>query len=312
MYTGVLLSYVGIGANLLHLSYVHEIAKKYGPIELITFSEKIPLILKYDPAFKNISFINKYNKKFIDIFKFSNFLRSKKLDKLYIFYPSVRLKIAGKLAGIPEVKCYPLFKKNKLHLVKAAQNFTKQVLNIDDCKTETKFFLSKEEKEKSSLFIKKEKKNIFIGASSSGPTNQWSIDNFIKLINKIKQKVNSHFFILVGKNEVAISEKIINEIGKQNATSMHDLANDQISSIASCSDFYIGNDTFPHHICCQRSIPSIILLIDTPRAYSDYSKYQHQITPDNISLDDMTHGTRAGPDSIKVEKIFNKFLELLD
>ena len=45
MYTGVLLSYVGIGANLLHLSYVHEIAKKYGPIELITFSEKIPLIL---------------------------------------------------------------------------------------------------------------------------------------------------------------------------------------------------------------------------------------------------------------------------
>ena len=155
MYTGVLLSYVGIGANLLHLSYVHEIAIKYGPIELITFSEKIPLILKYDPAFKNISFINKYNKKFIDIFKFSNFLRSKKLDKLYIFYPSVRLKIAGKLAGIPEVKCYPLFKKNKLHLVKAAQNFTKQVLNIDDCKTETKFFLSKEEKEKSSLFIKK-------------------------------------------------------------------------------------------------------------------------------------------------------------
>ena len=162
MYTGVLLSYVGIGANLLHLSYIHEIAKKHGPIELMTFSEKIPLILKSDPAFKNISFINKYNKKFIDIFKFSNFLRSKKLDKLYIFYPSVRLKIAGKLAGIPEVNCYPLFKKKKLHLVRAAQNFTKQVLNIDDCKTETKFFLSKEEKEKSNLFIKKEKKNIFI------------------------------------------------------------------------------------------------------------------------------------------------------
>ena len=110
MYTGVLLSYIGLGANLLHLSYIHEIAKKHGPIELITFSEKIPLILKSDPAFKNISFTNKYNKKFIDIFKFANFLRSKKLDKLYIFYPSVRLKISGKLAGIREVKCYPLFK----------------------------------------------------------------------------------------------------------------------------------------------------------------------------------------------------------
>jgi ADP-heptose:LPS heptosyltransferase len=244
--------------------------------------------------------------------KFSNFLRSKKLDKLYIFYPSIRLKIAGKLAGIPEVNCYPLFRKNKLHLIKAAQNFTKQALNIDDCKTETKFFISQEEEQKSSLFIKKEKKNIFIGASSSGPTNQWSIENFIKLINKIKQKVNSHFFVLVGKDEAVLSEKIINEIGKENATSVHDLPINQISSIASCCDFYIGNDTFPHHICCQRSIPSIVLLIDTPRAYSDYSKHQHQITPENISLDDIKHGTRAGPDSIKVEKVFNKFLELLD
>jgi len=311
MYTGALLSYVGIGANLLHLSYVHEIAKKHGPIELITFSEKIPLILKSDPAFKNISYINKYNKRFIDIFKFSNFLRSKKLDKLYIFYPSIRLKIAGKLAGIPEVNCYPFFRKNKLHLVKAAQNFTKQALNIDDCKTETKFFISQEEKQKSSLFIKKEKKNIFIGASSSGPTNRWPIENFIKLINKIKQKVNSHFFILVEKNEAVLSEKIINEIGKENVTSIHDLPINQISGIASCCNFYIGNDTFPHHICCQRSIPSIVLLIDTPRAYSDYSKHQHQITPENISLDDITHGTRAEPDSIKVEKVFNKFLELL-
>ena len=139
---------------------------------------------------------------------------------------------------------------------------------------------------------------------------QW-INQFEKAINKIKQKVNSHFFVLVGKDESVLSEKIINEIGKENVTSVHDLPINQISSIASCCDFYIGNDTFPHHICCQRSIPSIVLLIDTPRAYSDYSKHQHQITPENVSLDDIKHGTRAGPDSIKVEKVFNKFLELL-
>ena len=33
MYTGVLLSYIGIGANLLHLSYIHEIAKKHGLLD---------------------------------------------------------------------------------------------------------------------------------------------------------------------------------------------------------------------------------------------------------------------------------------
>ena len=63
MSTGILLSYSGIGSNLLHLPYVHEVARKDGPIELITFSEKIPFILKSDPSLKNISYINKYNKK---------------------------------------------------------------------------------------------------------------------------------------------------------------------------------------------------------------------------------------------------------
>ena len=66
MSTGVLLSYSGIGSNLLHLPYIHEVARKDGPIELITFSEKIPFILKSDPSLKNISYINKYNKKSTD------------------------------------------------------------------------------------------------------------------------------------------------------------------------------------------------------------------------------------------------------
>ena len=30
MKTGIFLSYKGLGANLLHLSYCHEIAKKFG------------------------------------------------------------------------------------------------------------------------------------------------------------------------------------------------------------------------------------------------------------------------------------------
>ena len=310
MSTGVLLSYSGIGSNLLHLPYIHEVARKDGPIELITFSEKIPFILKSDPSFKNISYINKYNKKLIDIFKFSRLLKERKLKKLYIFYPSLRFKIAAKLAGISKVYCYPLFRKKKLHLVKAAKKFTEKVLNIKECPTETKFFLSEEQKNQSNLFIKKNKKNIFIAASSSGPTNRWAVFNFIELIKKIKEQTDSHFFILVGKNEAAISEQIISETEKMNITSVHNLSIEQISIIAASCDFYIGNDTFAHHICCQSSIPSIILLIDTPRAYSDYSKHQHQITPEHIPIQEIDHGSRAGPDSIKVDKVFKKFLEL--
>ena len=31
MKTGIFLSYRGLGANLLHLAYCHQIAKKFGP-----------------------------------------------------------------------------------------------------------------------------------------------------------------------------------------------------------------------------------------------------------------------------------------
>ena len=36
MKTGIFLSYRGLGANLLHLTYCHQIAKKFGPVSLIT------------------------------------------------------------------------------------------------------------------------------------------------------------------------------------------------------------------------------------------------------------------------------------
>ena len=45
MKTGIFLSYKGLGANLLHLSYCHQIAKKFGPITLITLNSKLNEVL---------------------------------------------------------------------------------------------------------------------------------------------------------------------------------------------------------------------------------------------------------------------------
>ena len=41
MKTGIYLSYKGLGANLLHLSYCHQIAKKYGPVTIITLCKNL-------------------------------------------------------------------------------------------------------------------------------------------------------------------------------------------------------------------------------------------------------------------------------
>jgi len=60
MKTGIFLSYKGLGANLLHLSYCHEIAKKFGPITLITLNPKLKEVLSDDPNIKEIIFIENF------------------------------------------------------------------------------------------------------------------------------------------------------------------------------------------------------------------------------------------------------------
>ena len=78
MKTCIYLSYKGLGANLLHLAYCHEIARKYGPVTIITLCGNLEATLMDDPLIKKVIFINKYHKRFIDILKLKgckNFLK---------------------------------------------------------------------------------------------------------------------------------------------------------------------------------------------------------------------------------------------
>ena len=63
MKTGILLSYKGLGANLLHLTYCYQIAKKFGPVTLITLNSRLNEILIDDPNFNEVIHLDKFNKK---------------------------------------------------------------------------------------------------------------------------------------------------------------------------------------------------------------------------------------------------------
>ena len=54
MKTCIYLSYKGLGANLLHLAYCHEIARKYGPVTIITLCNNLEVALKDDPLIDKI------------------------------------------------------------------------------------------------------------------------------------------------------------------------------------------------------------------------------------------------------------------
>jgi len=311
MKTGILLSYKGIGSNLLHLSYCHEIANKFGPVTIITLCKNLQPILSEDPLIKEVIFLENYYKKFLHIYKLSKTFKKMNLDNLFIYYPSIRYFIAGKISGIKNVYTYPFSKKN-LHLVNAAKTFTEKNLKIENCPTETKIFVSQKKRSIVLKEINKNKKNIIIGAGSSGPTTKWGELNFINLINKLNERKDCFFYILCGPDENDIAEKIINNIKKNNCNSLSKKTIGEVIPIISECDLYIGNDSFGQHVASQSSIPSIILLLDTPRAYSDYSKNQFRILPEEISLDDITHDSKISPEKIEVNKVLKKALTFLN
>ena len=68
MKIGIFLSYIGLGSNLLHLTYCHQIAKKYGPVSVVTICKNLEQALEDDPLIKEVIYIDNYYKKIFDIF----------------------------------------------------------------------------------------------------------------------------------------------------------------------------------------------------------------------------------------------------
>ncbi len=309
MKTGVFLNYIGLGANLLHLSYCHKIAEVYGPITLISLAKNLDQALEDDQLIEQIIIFDK-NKKIIDIPKISANLRKLNLECIFIFYPSARLYLAAKLAGIKKVYCYPLFKKKELHLVEAAKKFTCNSLNLLDCKTETKIQISEKKINKVKGFFDKNKFNIIIGAGSSGPDTRWGEKNFIELINQLNDEGNFHFFIQAGPDQKKISEEIINNVKQKNCMDLSNLSVRNVLPFFALCDAYVGNDSFMHHVTSQSQKPAIVLLINSPKAYTDYSMNYHRIIPDNSNIDEINHDSFYSPNSISIEKVKNKILEI--
>ncbi len=303
MKTGILLSYKGLGANLLHLTYCHQIAKKFGPITLITLNPKLKEVLNDDPNIEEIIYLDDFHKKFFDILKLSSFFKSLSLDNIFIFYPSLRYVLSARLAGIKKIHNYPLFNKKNLHLVKTAKKFTEKCLNINDCPTETKISINT----KNIAQLKKNNlKSIILGIGSSGPTTKWGYQNYIKLIKKLNESQKFYFYLLCGLNENDDAEKIIQEVGSNCCESLSNKRISEVKNYIFLSDLYIGNDSFGHHISSQMGKPSFIILLDTPRAYSDYSINQNRILPPNVSIDDITHDSKFDPNLVSVDMIIEK------
>ena len=104
-----------------------------------------------------------------------------------------------------------------------------------------------------------------------------------------------YYYLLCGPNESEDAQKIIHEIGSDLCESLSNKNISEIKDYISISDLYVGNDSFGHHISSQMGKPSFVILLDTPRAYSDYSVNQKRILPPSIDINEITHDSRLDP-----------------
>ena len=105
-----------------------------------------------------------------------------------------------------------------------------------------------------------------------------------------------------------MSDEITNNINNNNYVSLYNKKIEEVIPFLCSANMYVGNDSFGSHITAQSGIKSLVILLDSPKAYTDYSKNYHRIFPEDVKIENITHGSNLNPDDVSVEKVYQEIL----
>ena len=310
----------GIGDTVIFLPFIKAISEKYStPIDiLVRENSKAEQFLIDTKYINNIHILdrddlsNGKHDGFLGALNLIKYLKNENFEKIFIFNSSLRFSLIARFAGIKKIFQYPLFNKNKQHITDTAQLFLKNSINIENFGDPTiEINKINTEDAKIKFNIDKNSLNILLGIGGSGPTKRIPSKTFIKLIEKTIEVRNCKFFLATGKNdeEQKILKEIINsEFGKF-CISLDNLSIKETLPVIKNCNIAICNDTSFSHLSAALGVNTITLMADTPLIYGSYSSKMHPIIPDGET--DVTHNT-MGKDRINPDKIFKKFIEILN
>jgi heptosyltransferase-2 len=309
---------IGMGDMVIYLPYIHAISKKYQtPVSiLVKENSRANQLLADDKHINEIIILDRSKNDtgvhdgILGFFRLFKELKRRQFDKVFIYNGSLRYLLISKLAGIKNISQYPLFRKND-NIVTSAKIFTENELNTI-ISTHPNLNLNKEKFEKVKNSFSPNFKHICLGISASGPTKRWCIKNFIKLCEKINDKVPSKFYLAAGSNDWDLINEVLNsKIGK-NCISFKDLKIGVAMPLIKNCDLYIGNDTGWLHIASALDIKCLALFMDSPvQAYGKYSNNISVIVPEGETEETTTHDT-LGAKKISFEKVLDKSIKLLN
>jgi len=311
---------MGIGDTVIFLPFIETISKKFNvPVSLLVKkSSKADQYLKQTDYIDNIIFLERNNKKddrhngIIGSIRLAKELKKNKFDKIFIFNSSLRFNLIARLANIKEIYQYPLFKKTNQHIVEPAKNLIQKNLGIDifkDPQIGINIDLIKEAVLKFNM--KSDELNILLGIGGSGPTKRIPSKTFLSIMEKIYNFKKTKFFLATGKKdeEQKILNQILNSKFKDKCVSLDNLSiTDTLPIIKNCN-VSICNDSSFSHLSSALGIKTITLMADTPLIYGSYNSKMYPIIPDGETT--VKH-TTSGKDKINPDKIFDKFMSIIN
>ena len=310
---------MGIGDMVIFLPFIEAISKKFNSKVSILVKEnsKASEYLEKNKYIEKILILERNNKNshhdgIIGSFNLANELKKHNFEKVFIFNSSLRFHLICKMAGIKEIFQYPLFQKKQQHLIKTAQNFIKEKLDMDiDSNPVINLENSLIENAKKKYNIESKQINILLGIGGSGPTKR--IPSY-KFLNFMKLTIKEHdckFFLATGTNqeEQNILNEILNSEFKEKCKPLDKIKIKEILPIIKNCNIAVCNDSSFSHLSAALDVPTIVLLSDTPLMYGSYSPNMYPIIPDGEEI--VTHDS-LGKEKINPEKIFKIFKEILN
>jgi len=315
----IIQSRMGIGDMVIFLPFIEAISKKFGTSVscLVKASSKSNEILKDNKHIKELIILDRENGNgkhdgLLGTFNLVKKLKKYKFDKVFIFNSSLRYNIICRLSSIGEINQYPLFKKQKQHLINTAKEFLKIKLNLD-VESNPKIIINPKfiELSKKKFEINEKKTNILLGIGGSGPTKRVPAKIFIKFMKIVNQKYDCRFFLATGRSneEQSILNEIINTELNKSCIALDNLSINEILPIIKSCNISICNDSSFSHLSASLGIKTIVLMADTPLIYGSYSPKMFPIIPDGF--ENVTHNTN-GKEKINPEKIFAKYKEIIN
>jgi heptosyltransferase II len=311
---------MGIGDTVIFLPFIKAISKKYNtPVSiLVKKSSKAEQFLNQTNYIDQIIFLERDNQKkerhngIFGSLKLANDLKKYNFEKVFIFNSSLRFNIIARLSGIKKIYQYPLFKKNKQHIIDPAKNLIKKSLNADIITVpEIQIDNYLIEKAVSKFNINTSDLNILLAIGGSGPTKRIPSKTFLFVMNKINNIKNCKFFLATGKDkeEQIILNEIMSSKFKNKCIPLDTLKISETLPIIKSCNVSICNDTSFSHLSSALGINTITLMADTPLIYGSYSSNMYPIIPDGETI--VGHDT-LGKNKINPEKIFNQLMSIIN